>query len=96
MLSMPTIDKTDPEIVTGLLSLYYACDGSTHAHVPIQGFRAKLRKPYKQFAKAILKKLRKAGYVNIHKGRDESYGINMAAVDKLRELEKKGVIGPLQ
>ena len=92
---MSTIDKTDPEIVTGLLSLYYACGGSTHAHVPIQGFRAKLSKPYKQFARAILKKLRKAGYIHVHKGRDESYGINMNGIDKLKELEKNGVIGPL-
>jgi len=92
---MTIIDETDPEIVTGLLSLYYACDGSTRAHVPIQGFRAKLSKPYKQFARAILKKLRKAGYIHVHKGRDESYGVNMAGIDKLKELEKNGVIGPL-
>ncbi|MCW3990267.1 MAG: hypothetical protein NWE88_09355 [Candidatus Bathyarchaeota archaeon] len=86
---------TLPEIVAGLLALYYACDGSTRAHVPVPGFRAKLSKPYKQFARAILKKLRKAGYIHVHKGREESYGINMAGIDKLRELENSGVIGPL-
>lgn len=84
-----------PEIVAGLLALYYACNGSTRAHVPVQGFRAKLARPYKQFAKAILKKLRRAGYVHVHKGRDESFGINMAGVGKLRELAEEGVIGPL-
>jgi len=92
---MSMTGDTLPEIVAGLLALYYACDGSTRAHVPVQGFRAKLRKPYKQFARAILKKLRKAGYIHVHKGRDESYGINMAGIDKLRELENSGVIGPL-
>ena len=86
---------TPPEIVAGLLALYYACDGSTRARVPVQGFRAKLSKPYKQFARAILKKLRKAGYIHVHKGREESYGVNMAGIDKLRELEKNGVIGAL-
>ena len=84
-----------PEIVAGLMALYHACGGSTHAHVPIQGFRAKLAGPYKQFARAIMKRLRREGYVNVHKGRDESYGINMAGVDKLRELAERGVIGPL-
>jgi len=92
---MSMTGDTLPEIVAGLLALYYACDGSTRAHVPVQGFRAKLRKPYKQFARAILKKLRKAGYIHVHKGRDESYGINMAGIDKLRELENSGVIGSL-
>ena len=86
---------TPPEIVAGLLAIYYACDGTTRAHMPIQGFRAKLSKHYKQFARAILKKLRKAGYIHVHKGREESYGVNMAGIDKLRELEKNGVIGAL-
>jgi len=92
---MSMTGDTLPEIVAGLLALYYACDGSTRAHVPVQGFRAKLSKPYKQFARAILKKLRKAGYIHVHKGREESYSINMAGIDKLRELENNGVIGPL-
>ena len=92
---MSMTGDTLPEIVAGLLALYYACDGSTRAHVPVQGFRAKIARPYKQFARAILKKLRKAGYIHVHKGRDESYGINMVGIDKLKELEKKGVIGPL-
>ena len=67
---MSMTGDTLPEIVAGLLALYYACGGSTRAHVPVQGFRAKLSKPYKQFARAILKKLRKAGYIHVHKGRD--------------------------
>ena len=92
---MSMTGDTLPEIVAGLLALYYACDGSTRAHVPVQGFRAKLSKPYKQFARAIMKKLRKAGYIHVHKGRDESYGVNMAGIDKLRELENSGVIGSL-
>jgi len=86
-------DDIDPEFIAGLLALYYACNGSSKAHVPLQRFAAKLSEPYKPFASAILERVTKGGYVHIHKGRGRSYGINMAGVKKLLKfglLPRKG------
>ena len=75
-----------PEEIAGLVALYHACDGSSKSHIPIEFFRKKLRGPYKQQADKILKKLRRRGFVHVHKGRTKSYGITKEGINKLREL----------
>ena len=78
-----------PEEIAGLIALYYACNGSVHAHVPIERIRRKFSAPYRDEAKRIVEKLSRhpEGFVHIHKGRTISYGITMAGVKKLRDLQ---------
>jgi len=75
-----------PEEVAGLIALYDACGGSTKAHVPIEFFRRRLRDPYRGEAKRIMRRLRRRGFVHVHRGRTESYGVTMMGIDRLREM----------
>ena len=83
---MTTVKPLKPEEIAGLMALYYACSRSIHAHVSIPRFRQKLSDLYKDEAKKILEKIRRRGFVHVHKGREETYGINMAGVKKLKDL----------
>ena len=76
-----------PEEIAGLLALYYACGGSTKAHVPIEFFRRRLREPYRREARRIIKKLRRRGFVHVHPGRTESYGITKEGIRVLKEMK---------
>jgi len=76
----------DPEVIAGLLALYHACGGSVHGHVPAEAFRRRLRKEYRQYAASMLRRLRRRGLIDVHKGRQESYSVNMRGVELLRSL----------
>jgi hypothetical protein len=76
----------DPEVIAGLLALYHACGGSVHGHVPAEAFRRSLRKEYRQYAASMLKRLRRRGFIDVHKGRQESDSVNMRGVELLSSL----------
>jgi len=73
-------------IIAGLYVLYRLCKGSTKRHVPKAFLSKKLVRGVEGYAGDILKDLRKAGYVNIYKGRTESYAITVSGIKKLKEL----------
>jgi len=75
-----------PEIVAGTLALYYACNGSINAKVPIQAVRSKLSEPYRQYTKSILKKVRKAGFCNVFPRRKTVYSINVSGIKFLKSM----------
>jgi len=56
-------------VIAGLYSLYRACNGSTKRHIPKTWLRKKLAQDVGHFTGDMLKKLRKLGYADIHKGR---------------------------
>jgi len=75
-----------PELIAGTLALYYACNGSIKAKVPIHAVRAKFSEPYKQYAKSILKKVRKAGFCNVYPRDKMVYSINTTGIKFLKSL----------
>lgn len=75
-----------PELIAGTLALYYACNGSVKAKVPIQAIRAKLSEPYKQYTKSVLKKVRKAGFCNVYPRDKMVYSINVSGIKFLKSL----------
>jgi len=76
------------EEIAALLACYYACDGSTKAHQPLELIRKKFSQPFRDEAKRALEKLarRPERYIVPHRGRTTSYSITMAGIRKLEEL----------
>ena len=72
--------------VAGLVAVYDACGGSIYAHMPLPMIRRRFVEPYRNEAKRIVEDLVRKGYVTLHKGRNISYSITKAGVEKLREL----------
>ena len=74
--------------IAALLACYYACDGSTKAHQPLELIRKKFSPPFRDEAKRALEKLarRPERYILPHRGRTTSYSITIAGIRKLEEL----------
>jgi len=77
---------TAPEIAT-LVALFYATNGSIHAHVPKQVVQARFRRDLRGFVSKELKRLVRKGYAVKHPTRGEmTYGITEMGIKKLREM----------
>ena len=74
------------EIAT-LVDLFYASNGSIHAHVPRQAVQARFRKDLRGFVPKELKKLVRRGYAFKHPTRGQmTYGITTEGIKKLRQM----------
>ena len=76
--------RYSPELIAGTLALYYACNGSINAKVPIQAVRSKLSEPYGQYTKSNMKRVREAGFCNVYPRRKTVYSINISGIKFLK------------
>ena len=77
---------TGPEIAT-LVALFYATNGSIHAHVPKQAVQAHFRRDLRGVVPKELKRLMRKGYAFKHPTRGGmTYGITERGIKKLREM----------